>query len=486
MNGELNLGGIIIPRGSDFAFNYKAAEYTRFRDWSAVSSVSSGEWASLPQSERNIIIARLRYLIRNNEYCAALASTFAVHLGNSTLRSKSPDKAYNDARERLWLNWSNAAEVSGLSLAEIEGILVTELLCAGEVFFLKLSTGQIQLIPSEWVFSGSDAPENEIQGIQYTATGIPTGYRIGFREKNGQLKPGQIVPAAQVIHLYKRERVEQLRGVPWLAAAASAIQDVAELTAAKILSVKAQSHLSAAIIKNGGGSPFPTLADNPNTSEAGVSRSRYATLQSGSLLYLEPGEDIKLLSAQYQTQDFEAFLLSRLRAIGATIGLPLELYLEGYKDSSFSSARATNLVWARKIRSVRSLIERRFLEPVSLWVTERARAVGTFKGSREFDGETSFNWPPVPSIDEQKETAANAEKLANGLGSYSSIYSENGLYFEDEIRTMARDAKLILEAANTEGVPVSMLIPKLSAPAPTPPAAPDAGLQTDSNNSQAA
>ena len=466
---ELVLDGVVIPRGSNFAFNYKAAETNRFRDWTQVSNMPQGEWTSLPQWERNTITARLRYLIRNNEYCAALATTFSTHLGNSTLRSKSPDKTYNDAKERLWLDWSASCEVSGLSLSEVEDIIYTEFLCAGESFFLKLASGKLQLIPAEWIFSAPDAPENEIQGITYDGTGIPTGYRIGYRDNKGTLKAGAaLVPAAQVIHLYKRERVEQLRGVPWLAAAAPVIQDISELTAAKILAVKAQSHLSAAIIKDGAAGSFPALGNDANTTAA----TRYATLKSGSLLYLEPGEDIKLLSAQYQSQDFEAFLLSRLRAVGGTIGLPLELYLEGFRDSSYSSARAINIVWARKVRSIRALIERRFLQPLNLWVSERARASGTLKGDRAYDGEACFGFPSVPAIDEQKETEANVAKLAAGLTTYTAVYAENNLFFDDEIKVRARDARLISEAAKAEGVDPRLLAPDLFPPAPAAPAAP--------------
>ncbi|MDO8539487.1 MAG: phage portal protein [Opitutaceae bacterium] len=484
MAAEMMMDGIIVPRGTDFAFNYVAADSNRFRDWTRVSNVPQGEWASLPQWERNVITSRLRFLIRNNEYCAALAGAFATHMGNSTLRSKSPDKAYNDSKERLWLTWSGSCEVSGLSLAEVEDIIWTEFLCAGELFFLKLASGHVQCIPAEWIFSGTEAPDNEIQGIQYNGTGVPTGYRIGTRDRHGSLVAGKtVIPEAQVIHLYKRDRAEQLRGVPWLSAAAPAIQDIGEITAAKVMSVKAQSHLSAAIIKQGGASSFPQLGDTGNTTgttkETGLP-SKYTTLKSGALLYLEPGEDIKTISTAYQSADFEAFLLSRLRAVSATVGMPIELWLEGYRDSNYSSSRATNLAWGRKVRKTRALVEARFLQPVQLWASERARAKKQLKGDRANDGECAFGWPAIPSIDEQKETTANVEKLKNALTTYSAVYAEANLYWQDEFDQRGREAKYAAEVATREGVPVSAIIPASGTDASgIASRAPDPGIPAD-------
>ncbi len=453
---ELVLDGVVIPRGSELAFSYSAARTDRFRDFNHIASTPISEAAMLPQWERNTITARLRHLVRNNEYVAALVSTFAVHLGNSTLRAHSPDKAYNDAKERFWLNYSRSCELTGLSLAEVEEIIYTELLVAGEVFFLKLATGKIQLVPSEYVFSGKEPEEREIQGIVYDGTGNPTFYRIGSRDSRGTLKAGEKpIPAAQVIHLYRKDRAEMLRGVPWLSSAVNAIQDLSEIVAAKVMSVKSQSFISAVVTRNVE-SALPNLADG---ADSNGTRTKHQTLKNGTIYYLENGEDIKAFQSQFQSQDFDAFLLSRLRAVGACIGLPLELFVEGFKDSNYSSARSTNLLWGKKVRSIRRLIERRFLEPLNLWASERARAANLLKGESAYDAETSFGWPTIPAIDEAKEAEANIKKLNAGLTTYSAIYAENNLFFDDEIKVRARDARLILEAAKTEGISPQLIVP---------------------------
>lgn len=483
---DMTLGGIIIPPGSEMALNYIGARWDRYNDWSHVGSMPQGEWFSLPQGERNTMISRLRWLMRNNEYCAALHTTFQTHIGHSTLRSKARDNPeYNDAKERFWLTFSDSCEVSGLSLAEVEDIIATELLCAGELFVLKLKTGQVQLIPAEWVFSDADGPENEIQGIVYDGKGLPTHYRIGERDHRGQLKAGKtLVPAAQVLHVYRRERIEQLRGVPWLAAAIKPLRDIDEITTAKVASVKNQSFLSLAITREAGSTPFPNLADTGNTNGATTATgkpSQYSTLRNGTIMHLDKGDTIQALSTQFQSADFGEFLLGRLRAVGATIGLPLELFIEGYKDSSYSSARATNVIWARKVRSIREMIERRFLQPLQLWASERARATKQLKGARELDKESAFGWPAVPEIDAIKETEGRIKKLAAGLTTYSAVFAEANLFFDDEIKVRARDAKLMLEAATAEGINPKLLVPDLdfgggqvSAPPAAPVPAPDA------------
>ncbi len=474
-NNEMVLGGVVIPRGSSIAFNYVGANSTRFRDFSHVPMVPLSEAAALPQWERNVISSRLRFLARNNEYVAAIIGAFSAQIGASTLRATSKNKPYNNAKEDYWLNWQDSCEVSGLSLAEVETILHTELLCAGELFFLKLPSGKIQLVPSEYVFSTADAPENEIQGITYDGTGNPTGYRIGSRDSKGRLVPAEkLTPAAMVGHVYRRDRIEQLRGVPWLASAVNALQDLQELVEAKVLATKTQSLVAAVVTKNQM-SATPNLGDGR---DANGKQTNLHQLKSGSIYYLEAGEEIKPFQSVIQANDFDAFLLSRLRAVCASIGLPLELAIEGFRDSNYSSARSTNLQWGRRVKEVRRLVERKLLEPLNLWQSERARAQGVFsQASRKHDREVFFGFPALPAIDAQKETEANIKALENGLTTYSEIYAERNLFFEDEMRTRAHDARVILDAAKAEGIDPAILVPSLAlhlkpaAPAPAIPAA---------------
>jgi lambda family phage portal protein len=465
MPREMVLGGIVIPPGSDFQFSYVSAQTNRFRDYTNIPASPLTEAAMLPQWERNVIVSRLRHLVRNDPYVAAMVNTFAVHIGNSTLRSKTTEATFNDLVERVWLDWSDDCEVTGLSLPEVEEIIYLELLVAGELFFLKLTDGRVQIIPSEYVFSPADAPENEVQGIQYDGVGSATAYRIGYRDPKGQLRAGETtVPAAQVIHLFKKDRAEMGRGVPWLAAALPAIQDLAELVQAKVQAVKAQSFISAVVTSNNT-SDMPTLADGFDSAGA---RSRYATLKNGTIIYLEPGEDIKTVQAAFQSTDFNEFVLSRLRAIGATIQMPLELFIEGFRDSNYSSARATNLIWGRKVKAIRRLVEHRVLEPLAAWVIERARAAKALKPPADYDGEFAFGWPTLPAIDEAKEAQANVMKLAAGLTTYTAIYAENNLFFDDEVKTRARDARLIIDAAKAEGVSPQFIVPDFTFLNPTP------------------
>lgn len=459
-NSELTLDGIIIPRGSAINFSYTGATSNRFRDYSHIPMQPQTEAAALPQWERNVIVSRLRHLVKNDAYVASLVGAFGAQIGNSTLRVTSKDKRYNTAKENYWLNWQENCEVTGLSLSEVEEVIFTELLCAGEVFFLKLATGKIQMVPSEYIFSPSDVPDGEVQGISYDATGNALAYRIGYRNEQGRLTVGEkLTPASQVVHLYKRTRVEELRGSPWLSSALNAIQDLQEIVDAKVISTKAQSLVAAIVTKQTLGAP--SLGDGRDSNGK---RTGLQTLKSGSIYYLEAGETMEAFQSSIQAADFDQFLLSRLRVIGASIGMPLELWVEGYRDSNYSSARSTNLQWARRVKGIRQLIGRKFLEPLNLWQSERARAQGVLaQTSRKNDKEVFWGFPALPSIDEGKEVEANIKKLEAGLTTYSEIYAEKNLFFEDEMRTRAHDARVILDAAKAEGIDPMFLIPALAA-----------------------
>jgi len=446
-------GNFIVPAASEFSmrkaremretsdkinFQYAGAKTTRFRDFLGYKG-SETESQLLPYYDRLTIITRLRQLVRDDPYCASLLTAYATQMGTSTMSSvagEDDDAAFNDRHERLWYEYAKRVEYTGLSLSEVEAILWREDLISGELFFLKLKNGRLQMIPSEFCFSDyanilPDSPEAD--GV-VVKDGLVTGYRFGYRDKYGTLQPGkEITPAENVIHFFFQDRPEQRRGVPRLSSVLNVLQDIYEICNAKVNQVKTQSFISGVVTKNY--APADT-ADMMRLTNSDGTRSDYQDLRGGTLYYMETGEDMKPFQSSINATDFDDFLKSRLEAVGGAIGMPPECWIEGFRDSNYSSARATVSTWVRTAAARRGHCVARFLEPVHDFFLDKRP--GEFPDKDEAE-EVIFTFPAVPAIDEGKQNESDAKALAACLTSYQRVYGSRGQFWDTEFKQIARE-----------------------------------------------
>lgn len=458
MTRPLAPGDLIIPPSAAFAmrkagfnFTYAGAQNTRFRDFRAYGEART-EADMLPYFDRVRIITRLRQLVRDDPYCAALVSAYATQLGTSTLSSlagveggaetideNSPSSRFNDAHERAWLDFAARVEYCGLSLPEVESILWREDLIAGELFFLKLKSGKLQMIPSEFCASDystviQDPDSNEHDGVR-VENGIVTGYRFGFRDKTGSIQPGKsITPAENVIHFFFQDRPEQRRGVPRLAPVLNVLQDIFEICGAKVNQVKTQSFISGVVTKNYAPAEAADLLRLQNSDGT---RSDYQDLRGGTLYYLETGEDMKPFQSSINANDFDDFLKSRFEAVGGAVGMPAECWIEGFRDSNYSSARATVSTWIRTAHARRAHEVSRFLEPLHEFWVDKTPAL--FSSAKYDPSEIVFTFPGVPAIDENKQNESDAKALAACLTTYAQVYGAKGQFWDTQFKQIQRE-----------------------------------------------
>jgi len=506
MENKLAPGTLIIPAASQFAirkarelqqtadrinFQYAGASISRARDFRSNQS-SQTESQLLPYFDRLRIITRLRQLVRDDPYAAALLSAYPTQVGTSTMSSlesgemggaddvggseaENPAAAeFNDRHESAWFDFTRRIEYCGLSLAEVEQIVWREDLIAGEVFFLKLKSGRLQMIPSEYCFSdyatGWGAQTGNEQDGLVVENGVVTGYRFGFRDETGTLQVGKtITPADQVIHFFFQDRPEQRRGVPRLSSVLNVLQDIFEICNAKVNQVKTQSFISGVVTKNYAPGDAADLMRNQNSDGT---RSDYQDLRGGALYYLETGEDMKPFQSSINATDFDDFLKSRLEAVGGAVGMPPECWIEGFRDSNYSSARATVSTWIRTVQSRRSHLVCRFLEPLhGYWVEKNPAEVRSW-GPYDAD-EIGFAFPGVPAIDEAKQNESDAKALAACLTTYAQVYGSRGQFWDTQFKQIQREkqkmAALGIEPNFAPNNSAPMAPKKDDVPPPPPP-----------------
>jgi hypothetical protein len=195
---------------------YDAASTTTDRDFGIFYGLAS-EDLSFTDNARFIAITRIRKEVRNNPYLAGLIAKLPEAIGSSSMRSRTGDRAYDIAKESWYYKISKKVTSAGLSMRAVESVLWPELAMCGEVFFIKLGNGRLQMQASE--FCGGMRynvinPDGScvVNGIAYDRFGAPTAYRFGRKTSWGGISftdaDSTVIPADKVIHVFSPDRIE--------------------------------------------------------------------------------------------------------------------------------------------------------------------------------------------------------------------------------------------------------------------------------------
>ncbi|MBC2602077.1 phage portal protein [Puniceicoccus vermicola] len=425
-----------------------------------------------PYNNRIKVISYLREEAKTNAILAGIINAWVNTVGVPAFKSVSSSKEYNEEKEEfLESRFSNLCKT--YDFRTFVRLICNEYVLTGEVFVYFLKDGHVKLLPAELI--GSDPKNedpNEVDGIIFSANGYVEGYRLGKRIKNKisfSKEDSQVIPANFVNHLCRRTRIEQVRGDIPMMPAIQAIQDLSEITKAKVKSIKIQSSLSYAIIKNNAqeyiemlqaavseGSVDAQDALNWTTARSSYSRNAVQDIERGSMLYLENGEDAKPLSTNFQSGDFSAFELMTIKRICGTIAVPQQEIL-GYDQSNYSSSRAEKLKFAAFVKEFRKDAVQTILLPLQSWLVRRAVLFGDFiAGPEGEDNKVEYIFPAFATIDENKAVQAASERLAEGLTSKSqeiaAIGGQADQVLRDRIQYAAKQAQLIKEMAVESGL----------------------------------
>lgn len=486
---------------------YHGSQDTRFRDFTTggFSGNSRPESDYFPRYDRARVIARLRVSIRNNPYLYAVLRNYVLALGTPHLKSQTGDDDYDDAKERLFARWAQDCEVEhDLSLDQVIEIKNFEMCIAGELFVLKRREGWLQLIASELCGSANAKKQlvNPVDGlkIQTFADGTPIpagatecdgivrdaqkfliGYRFGQRDDMGMIsfapEKSTIVQKEYVFHLFDPDRIEQGRGVPLLAPVMNISQDVFETAEARAQQVKNASMLSLWITKNIDATGFANamkgaltagaIENIPSLKEIAESRSKYKEVRTGQVMYGEAGETLEVITPKLNAGDWHEHYIDLVQVICACLnGMPVEVGLEGFRDSSYSSSRATMNIWKSNVARIRRRDCQTFLDPLQLWQSNRAHIFGDLgpapksknsSASYNTDENVRFGWPGIPDIDGAKTSAQNALDLANGTTTREKIYADKGEDRDHEDKIFAKEQATLLKNLMEEGVSIAGL-----------------------------
>jgi lambda family phage portal protein len=446
---------------------------------------------TLLRSYGQVVLARSRYLCANNPYAAAARESYVSAMVGDGIK---PSPTLEDAElkatvTQVWDDWTDEADADWLTdFYGMQAIIAGELFEAGEVFVRfrpRLQQDgmtvpfQLQILPAEmldlhWNLALDNGARIEC-GIEFDAIGRRRAYHFW------QVFPGTdvyfgpyaglrtIVPADQVLHIYRPIRAGQLRGIPHTLSMISTLAlldlyDDAELerkrTAALFGAFITRPRVDEEDHPLGPAQPFMTPTGDIQPSPA---------LEPGITVDLGPGEDIKFSEPADVGGNYEPFQYRCLLRAAAGSGIPYSDMTGDLRRTSFGSIRAGLIAHRRRVETLQNaVINYQLCQRVwNRWFDEAVLAgqlpisPADYAANRRQFRRVEWIAPKWDWIDPLKDIEAEQLAVQNHFKPRSSVIKAMGLDPETVDMQIAQD----MEREKRLGIP----------PAPTVNAAPATG-----------
>jgi lambda family phage portal protein len=447
-----------LGRATKYAFNYNPIQYatgydatktSRYRQAKRYDNVRSEE-TELPQGDRLSLIALLLDHRRNNPIVKSICRLREEDtIGRGIIpRVQSGDKYLDQDIEDAWEDYSNYCEISGLHMTEVQRLLASQTLIHGDGGLLKLDTGEVQLISGEQIGKDTNRPygtginngEPFVQeGVEIDEYGRPTAYHIG-QLKDGRLEDSTRVSADEFIIHMKRMRAGQLRGVPELATSVDTLMDIKEYDQTEMIAAKVAATLSA-VVKRQDSLDFEL--GNKTTDD-----ERLEHFEPGRFTYLDPGEDISVISANGRPNvDAIEWITYKLRCVGSTIGIPTEFLLMTIGQTSFSASQGMILLYQNTIEAEQRCVSYTLNQWYRWWLTKN-NVDGTFKWGDDLNP-YSVKWQPPAFrwVNRASQVKSDQAYLQMGGCTLENITSQFGATPKEILTTKAKEIKLAKDLA---------------------------------------
>ena len=442
---------------------YEASRMSRrLAGWTAERATIN----SLQARGGDVLCARSRQLVRDNPYASAAAEAFvAAAVGDGITPSPMlTDKALKTALKDTFLRWTDECDADGLTdFYGLQALVARSLFVAGEVFIRfrtrRLEDGfvvplQLQIIEREQLPLTGGATTSQVgnevrQGIEFDRIGRRVAYHF-LKRRPGEAEIGgaldvldrTVVPASEVLHIYRPLEGGQIRGQSQLTPAMVRLYlldsyDDAELDRKRTAAMFAGFITKAAI---GDASPVPVREEAIGLLDSGTilvpePELALADLEPGTMQVLNAGEKIEFAEPADVGGSYEAFMYRNLLAIAAACGVPYIALTEDPSKGNFSSQRGIELQHKRRVSQFQhQCLVYQMCRPIWARFVETAALAGAIPGlgptrlNRERAALTTVKWQPPKWdwVDPLKDRKADQLDIEMGVTSRDDVIERRG------------------------------------------------------------
>lgn len=311
-------------------------------------------------------------------------------------------------------------------------------------------------------------------GIEIDDNGMPITFHFVKRDLNAFINLESYISSlstqainrfskdggVQVLHLYRKKRPGQRRGVPLLAPVIEDLKQLTRLSKAELdaavlnafftVFVKSEGAQSGNILDSGF---IPSSGDDTGT--AGVQSTDPNSdkdaliyeMGRGNVLEMDEGQSVEIADPKRPNKQFEPFFNAIVRQIGAAVGQPAEIIML-YFNSSYSASRAAIQEAWKTYTDDRVYMANYFYYPILVELLSEAVLSGRLDLKGFFDDATlrdawcSCTWTGrgQGQLDPLKETKASALAVQYRISTYEKEYAKaHGEDFERGMSRLARN-----------------------------------------------
>ena len=326
----------------------------------------------------------------------------------------------------------------------------------GSIYALK-----VQLLEGDRVSQPKGQKETNTfaGGVELDAMGAPVRYYVrtshpgDISGSKDEWKPydafGRQTGRRNVLHLYRKLRPGQTRGVPYLAPVVEALKQLDRYTEAEIMAAVVSGMFSV-FVKSDAGMSLTDVTTGAPPAAGQIEQS----LKSGAIIDLAPGESIEVANPGRPNANFDPFIQAIMVQVAMALEIPFEVLMKQFK-ASYSASKAALLEAWRFFNGRRAWLATSFCQPVfEAWMDEavargRVIAPGYFQDPairRAYLG-TKWIGDSPGQIDPTKEVEAARRRIELGLSTHAEECAAlTGGDWETKHFQLAREVKMRREA----------------------------------------
>lgn len=364
------------------------------------------------------------------------------------------NKAINDKIEAAHREWWTSPWVDRrMSGIQGEQLLLQTVAVDGEAFVRRcLGTRfrfgiALQMIDPDLVDhtlnqprgGGFDGVVNEIRlGIEVDEWGAAAGIWIWDRTQ-GDLNLGAPqkrirIPAAEIIHLYDPQRINQTRGITWFNSVMVPLKQLDGFMEAEVIAARTAA------------CAFPIFETTAPEFESENAPKNYSVeLNPGRGFQLPAGLKLANWNPNHPNIAVGEFNKAVLRFFSSGLHVSYNALANDLEGVNYSSMRSGLLIERDNWRSLQRMWIDRFKTPVHGWFVPAAMLSGELVlDSRDPQKFLTAKWVPRgwPWVDPLKDINAAVIAVENGLGSRTGYLAEGGEDFEEICEELADELSI--------------------------------------------
>ena len=383
--------------------------------------------------------------------------------------------------EREFAHWANSTncDIERIdNFYQLQQLALLNALLSGDSFALMTTTKRtgsiydlrIELVEADRVSTPDNETINPLycEGVEKNANGEVVAYHISKfhplsfqgREPREWVRVkafGEKTGRRNVIHVMNRERIGQVRGVPFLSPVIETIKQLGRYTEAEVLAAVINGLFTVFIEKESASDDVPFGEAVPEDMQVDSEDDGSIELAPGAVIDLGEGEKANMVNPGRPNPNFDPFVMAVIKQIGAALEIPYELLIMAFSNN-YSASRAAILEFFKVIKMYRAWFVTDFCQPIyEEWLCEavakgRINAPGFFNDPIIKDAYCSAEWngPSAGQLDPKKEVEAAELRVQGGFSTRERETTElTGTDFYKNIKQRKREEELLKEVTGS-------------------------------------